>query len=628
MRSRRRIAWVLVALIVSTGLSLVRGGPVAADLGSDPIYPVYSSDPVRTYGEPPAGTVVTDVKVAVGSDPSVACPAGYTKRYPDLNMGLGVQLNGKISDYVYTCLKFEPTSGLNGGNPGIGELYVSSTFTAGCHGSDRQVDGDLNSGMVRFDVEPTYPLFYCVHEPRKDGGSAFEVDPGVSTTFFPTPDGKVLHDVQFLAWSASGVPSCDTTDCVDTSPVGVWAYLEVAATFEPYCQRYFGPDYHPLLRPYEYYGTSGDRGDPVPQDAESYDLNSGELGIVQKIYGCVAYTGATPDTMSLTLPPAHVGDLVNLKALVEPTDGHGTVRFTSDGTTIPGCDAVGFSSGGGTTFQATCSTRGLGQGTHSITAVYSGDDTYSSVQATGEEAITQPTNLSVSATGSARAGATLNFKALVTPTDGHGTVQFATDSGPIPGCTAVPFSSGGGTDWQASCSTADLPEGVDTITATYSGDAAYAGSSGLKRIIVEPSATTFSGRIVPGSDTSLTLAIWGSSTAQGVQLVQAPPLGLLSESWTFAPYGDNYLIINKNSNMCMTTDGTAGHSLYQAACLGGKGQLWQIGPHMPNGASSWILNPGYDLYLDIYGSSTSWSATIDAWPWNGGYSNQSFTVVQ
>jgi hypothetical protein len=629
MRSRRRIAWLLVPLVVSAGLALAPGGPAVADVGpGDPSYPAYSSDPVHTYGEPPAGTVVTDVKVAIGSDPSVACPAGYTKRYPDLNMGLGVQVNQKISDYVYTCLKFEPASSLNGGNPGIGELYVSAPTTANCLGSDQQVDGDLNSGMVRFDIEPDYLLFYCIHRPGTNGGSAFDVNPGEGTTYFPTPATGVLRDVQFLAWPAAGEPECVTTDCVDTSLAGGWAYLEVATTFESYCQRYFGADYHPLLRPYEYYDSSGDRGDPVPQDAQVFDLNAGEIGTAQKIYGCVAYTGATANTMSLTLPPAHVGDLVNLKALVDPTDGHGTVRFTSDGATIPGCDAVGFSSGGGTAWQATCSTRGLGQGTHSITAIYSGDATYSSVQATGQEVISQPTNLSVSVTGSARAGATLNFKALVTPTDGNGTVQFASDSGPIPGCAAVPFTSGGGTDWQATCSTSNLPEGVDTIIATYSGDAAYASSSGLKRIIVEPSAATFSGRIVPGLSTSLTLAVYASSTAEGARIVQGPPWGFPSESWTFTPYGDNYLIINQNSNMCLTTDGTAGHSLYQAACLGGTGQLWQIGPHMPDGAYSWILNPGYGLYLDVYGGSTDWSATIDGAPWNGGLSNQSFAVVQ
>jgi hypothetical protein len=178
---------------------------------------------------------------------------------------------------------------------------------------------------------------------------------------------------------------------VDTSAQDVWAYLEVATTFESYCQRYFGADHHPLLRPYEYYDSSGDQGDPVPQDAQVFDLNAGAIGTATKIYGCAAYTGATANTMSPTQPPAHGGDLINLKALVDPTDGQGTVGFTSDGATLPGCGAVDFSSGGATTWQATCATRGLFQGTHTITAVYSGDATYSSVQATGQEVISRPT---------------------------------------------------------------------------------------------------------------------------------------------------------------------------------------------------------------------------------------------
>ncbi|GAA5198283.1 hypothetical protein GCM10023322_71300 [Rugosimonospora acidiphila] len=632
-RIRRHLGWLLV-LAVSAGVALANTGPGFADGAelhtADPYYPAYSTDPVDNYGEPPAGTVVTDIKVITGRDPSIQCPAGYTKRYPDLNTGYSQvkQLSGETADYVYTCLLFAPTSSLNVTNPGIGELYVTSKRIISCLGDDTKIDGDLNSGAVFFDVDPYYPLNYCVHRPGSNGGSAYEVNPGEGTTYFPTPAGRILRDVQFLMWGPGTLPDCVTTDCVDTSIIGSFAYLEAAKTFDGYCQKYFGPDYHPMLRPYEYFWSSGDKGDDPPQDADAWDLNTARSpGGQVTIYGCVAYTGPNPNSISLTLPPAHVGDLVNLKALVDPTDGGGNVRFLSDGVTIQGCGSVGFGSGGGATWQAICSTSTLGQGTHTITAIYSGDAKYTNAMATGQEVIATPTTLTVSSTGSARVGGTLNLKALVSPTDGAGTVKFASDGNPIPGCEAVLFSSGGGSSWQANCSTTSLAEGLHSITATYSGDSRYTSSSGTRTQIIEPSAKTFSGRIIPGSNPSLDLGVWASSTDSGAQLAQGPQWGFPTEFWTFEPYGDDYLIANNNSNMCITTDGTAGHTLYQAPCLGGPGQLWQIGPTVESGGSSWILNPGYQLYMDVYGGSTSWNAAIDAWPWNGGYPNQSFKVA-
>ena len=72
-------------------------------------------------------------------------------------------------------------------------------------------------------------------------------------------------------------------------------------TIEPYCQRYFGPTYHPLLSPWEYESSSGDRGADVPKDAEVFDLNQGSLGRML-LYACGSYI--TPDTTPPTLTAA------------------------------------------------------------------------------------------------------------------------------------------------------------------------------------------------------------------------------------------------------------------------------------------------------------------------------------
>lgn len=292
-RWSRLLVGVPAALVVLVG---VLPGVAAA---ADPYFPGVTANPVAGYGEPPVGQVVTDVQVITGDNPDINCPDGYVKRQPDLNTGLGTQVGGGITAYVYTCLRFQPAGTLGPGNAGIGELYVTSKVTANCNGDDQQVDGNLNEGMHRVNIEPGYDLHFCIHRPGTNGGSGRIPNPGEGyTSYFPTPANQVLSDVQFMYWQAGSVPGCDTTDCVDTSPAGAFGYLEVAQTYDPYCQKYFGSAYHPLFRPFEYHSWSGDRGAAVPADAESYDLNAGELGKTQ-IFACGAYV--TPDTTPPTI---------------------------------------------------------------------------------------------------------------------------------------------------------------------------------------------------------------------------------------------------------------------------------------------------------------------------------------
>jgi len=483
MRSRSRLRFRALAAVLAGLTVLACAQPAFAD---DPSYPAANPDPVAGYGEPPAGQVITDIKVVTGSDPSVACPAGYTKRYPDLNRGLGTQLNGKLSDYVFTCLLWGPSS-----SPGLGELYVSSPVTAGCNGDDRQIAGDLNSGMVNFDVDPEEELYYCVHTSGTAGGSGFVVNPGYGVDYFATPETGRLRDVQFLAWDATAVPTCPHESCGTVSLDGP-AYLFAAETIDPYCQSYFGASYHPMFQPWEYQGNIDDPHTGVVADSNTWDLNAGVLGKT-RIYGCVSYTTdppTTPNTVTLTLPPARTGQLITLKALVDPTDGGGTVRFTSDGATIPGCGATGFGSGGGTT-------------------------------------------------------------------------------------------------WQALCSTAALPAGDHTIVATYSGDTSYASSTGQSSISVSAVPNATSVRFVLSTNPRLSLGVAG--TVPGSAIVRSTSTGD-DTTWVLVPSGSGLELINKRTSLCMTTDGIAGHPLYQTACIGVAAQLWQT--------SSGIRNPATGMWAD------------------------------
>src|SRR5207248_1688026 len=88
------------------------------------------------------------------------------------------------------------------------------------------------------------------------------------------------------------------------------------------------------------------------------------------------------------------------------------------------------------------------------------------------------------------AGQSVRFVADVNPSDGGGTVTFDSDGTAIPGCSNVSFQAGGGTEWLTDCSTSSLSAGTHRITATYSGDATYTGSSGSTTETVQQATTT------------------------------------------------------------------------------------------------------------------------------------------
>lgn len=75
-------------------------------------------------------------------------------------------------------------------------------------------------------------------------------------------------------------------------------------------------------------------------------------------------------------------------------------------------------------------------------------------------------------------GQPVTFTATVSPTDGNGTVEFYYNSNPISGCTAQPLTQQSGSTYTATCTTSTLPHGTDPITAIYSGDTSYLGSTG------------------------------------------------------------------------------------------------------------------------------------------------------
>ncbi len=110
-------------------------------------------------------------------------------------------------------------------------------------------------------------------------------------------------------------------------------------------------------------------------------------------------------------------------------------------------------------------------------------------------AVQTTTSVASSDEGAGLVGAPVAYTATVAPVapgagTPTGTVSFSDSNGPISGCGAQPLSKT--SPDTATCATShESPAGSDELTATYSGDANYAGSSGSEQLeISEPPAIT------------------------------------------------------------------------------------------------------------------------------------------
>src|SRR6202161_2478256 len=219
---------------------------------------------------------------------------------------------------------------------------------------------------------------------------------------------------------------------------------------------------------------------------------------------------ATKTSLSASSAQVTLGQAVTFTATVAPLSGSGTptgsVTF-SDGATQIGTGALN-SSG-----VATLSTSSLGVGSHSVTAVYSGDKNFSastssaaSVTVSALAKVGTSTSLSASAT-QVTSGQNITFTARVAPQSGGGTptgtVAFLDGSSQI----GVGTLSAG----SAAVSSISLSVGNHTITAAYSSDSNYAASNSaaLSVNVVAPPTADYS---LTMSNSSLTLAKGASGT--------------------------------------------------------------------------------------------------------------------
>jgi hypothetical protein len=218
----------------------------------------------------------------------------------------------------------------------------------------------------------------------------------------------------------------------------------------------------------------------------------------------VAATAATTTTTTLAASASSItaGSSITFTATVAPTTGSGTPTGTVtffDGTNVLGTGTI--ASG-----KATYTTSSLAVGTHSITAVYGGDTSFSgstSSAASISVTVTPTTTALAASATTAVSGTSLTFTATVTPASGTtspaGTVTFSD------GTTTL--GTGTLASGTATYTTSTLAVGTHSITAAYGGSAAFSASTSSPALAVTITAAS--------QDFTLSLANASSTVQRG-----------------------------------------------------------------------------------------------------------------
>jgi hypothetical protein len=227
----------------------------------------------------------------------------------------------------------------------------------------------------------------------------------------------------------------------------------------------------------------------------------------------VAQANSATTLISTPPSPTTVGQTVTFTATVSPASATGTVQFVDGGTVIGSAPVAGGA--------AVFSTAALASGNHSITAAYSGDANY---KASISPAVTRTVNKISTSVSLATNPNPSTFASMVTltatvsPAQATGTATFFT------GQTALGTATV--TNGIAQLSIATLPAGANSLTATYSGDAAYSGSTSAaatQTVHKANSTTTLTaspdGEAAPGQTVTFTATVMPALATGTVQFL-------------------------------------------------------------------------------------------------------------
>jgi len=127
----------------------------------------------------------------------------------------------------------------------------------------------------------------------------------------------------------------------------------------------------------------------------------------------------------------------------------------------------------------------------------------------------------------------------------------------------------------------------------------------------------------------LVLDVAGGSTSNGAKVIQWAGHGTGNQRWNFVDQGNGTsAIVNQNSGKCLTSDGVAGHQLYQFTCVGSLLQQWKgtLGTVFDT-SSHRLSNVATGLAMDVSGASATAGAAIITWYPNS-QPNQYFSYYQ
>jgi Glycine rich protein/Ricin-type beta-trefoil lectin domain-like len=196
------------------------------------------------------------------------------------------------------------------------------------------------------------------------------------------------------------------------------------------------------------------------------------------------------------------------------------------------------------------------------------------------------------------------------------------DEGPMAHCSGDSGDSfgGGGGGGGYYCGGGGASE---ALSGGGGGGSSYGPAGATYSVVTQAPSVTITYQtafeLAPASRSSLALDGAGGLVTQQV------PSGASSQLWQLVQQGSLYQIVNLATGQCLTTWGSAGAQLFLWFCTPIPQNEWQLPPNFGASANgSLIWNPAYNLYMEVFGGSTSPGGVIDAWPYNGGYANQYF----
>jgi hypothetical protein len=242
----------------------------------------------------------------------------------------------------------------------------------------------------------------------------------------------------------------------------------------------------------------------------------------------VSVVAGTTTMLQSSSNPSTVGQQTYYIATITPAPNDaGSVAFTDNGTTIPGCSARTVSDG-----SSACVATYAAAGSHAIQASYSGGGGFAAsvspiltqvVVASGAAAPT-PTEIDLSSSENPSIpGDKVTLAATVHPVPDGGTVQFVEAGGkPVPNCAAVRVNPQTG---QAGCS-GPSTTGAYEFEAAYSGTGSFTGSQ--SQTLTQTVLRSARAAVAPATPSN---ASWATAQPTGGIVVATVTTAPSSDGW-------------------------------------------------------------------------------------------------